>query len=830
MKKAFVLSLASMCIVLSGCSGVQNSLEQKLTANMREKSNISTDAGYEQFEEFTAQGNVVNGYYAPNGDAVPLLEQNSEEVQNGIRISFASNSHLNVRYYYDSDFSTEMDSNGCTLSPGSSIYAKVKNDGSVTTNRYGFSSFQIYAYTADGQRTPVADVPLGEDGLVWRIPEDFEESDVVIEPLGKYENRVLSFQDYYTDSKSKRIELDNTWTVDGRSTKDGTIEVNPVRPYSVRYEYDSDKYFFVSSVPDYYSYNDDEGTVYFKKVEPNEDITAFSVELKPYMQDTIRVNVKADVTLGDQKITLKKNEPYIAERLKYGDKITIQTESDCTIEYNKNLFALQADQDQHRYTLTVYENQGDFLFDPSEYSYDHGEIVFKYAGEPITGKTLLGKGRQITYSAENVDDGYWLPDGDHTIVVGDTAETKAQINQIRISPKQEATVSLPQPAYGGSITYSINGVNLTGNSVKTYCGTNIQMKLKAWDGWEVKSGATVDYNVKDELAPQKAEINGADVNHAFEELPRHQPTLKVELHKSVGQYMAFNIDAAGIDDTAKENLTYSKGGITGYQNVCEETIGTSQGITIKVQNDSLKEGKVLKILVKLVDDQKNETYRIFYMEQLPNALVIPIYQANEIANAKTWYKTIDVTISVVDKQVYQPAPVANGVIMLTAMDVENQPRLQAGDILDDDRDVRVVLKPNSGYYVTGSKVKFDQYQNDMSFKDYRKDIQSIVNKHPVKKIFTVTLDGTDAYGTVEYTLDGNPVSGKISLREGQKLVMKYHVNAPGYQIERNGKGLAKLYNSKIASKTEEAVTIEISSALDGQTIRRAEYVQVRKEG
>lgn len=39
-KKAFVLSLASMCIVLSGCSGVQNSLEQKLTANMREKSSI----------------------------------------------------------------------------------------------------------------------------------------------------------------------------------------------------------------------------------------------------------------------------------------------------------------------------------------------------------------------------------------------------------------------------------------------------------------------------------------------------------------------------------------------------------------------------------------------------------------------------------------------------------------------------------------------------------------------------------------------------------------------------------------------------------------------
>lgn len=827
MKKAFVLSLVSMCIVLSGCSGVQNSLEQKLTADMREKSSISTDAGYAQFEEFTAQGKVVNGYYAPNGDAVALLEQNSEEVQNGIKISFASNSHLNVRYYYDSDFSTEMDSNGCTLSPGSSIYAKVKNDGSVTTNQYGFSSFQIYEYSADGKRTPIAEVPLGEDGLVWSIPEDFESADVVIEPLGKYENRVLSFQDYYTDSKSKRIELDNTWTVDGRSTKDGTIEVSPVRPYSVRYEYDSDNYFFVSSVPDYYSYNDDEGTVYFKKVEPNEDITAFSVELKPYMQDTIRVNVKADVTQGEQKTTLKKNEPYIAERLKYGDKITIQTESDCTIEYNKNLFDLQADQDQHCYTLTVYENQGDFLFDPSEYSYDHGEIVFTYAGEPITGKTLLGKGRQITYSAGNVDDGYWLPDGDHTIVVGGAAETKARIKQIQISPRQEVTVSLPQPAYGGSITYSINGVNLTGNSVKTYCGTIIQMKLKAWNYWNAKFDTTVNYTVKEGLSNQVATINNVDVNGAFEELPQHQPTLTINLHKSVGPSMIFDIAASG---KQKTNLTYGKGGITGNCNVYKETIGTAQGITVNARQEVIQEGTVLKILVKLTDEQKNETQRIFYMQQLPNEVVIPIYQANEVQNRKSCYHTIDVTISVVDKQVYQPVPVANGVIVLTAVDAENQPRIQAEDILDDDRDVRVVLKPNSGYYVTGSKVKFDQFQKDMSFKDYRKDIQSIVNKHPVKKIFTVTLDGTDAYGTVEYTLDGTPVSGKISLREGQKLVMKYHVQSPGYQIERNTEGFTGLFNKTIASKTDESVTIEISSALDGQTVRRSDYVQVRKEG
>ena len=164
------------------------------------------------------------------------------------------------------------------------------------------------------------------------------------------------------------------------------------------------------------------------------------------------------------------------------------------------------------------------------------------------------------------------------------------------------------------------------------------------------------------------------------------------------------------------------------------------------------------------------------------------------------------------------------------MDVENQPRIQAGDIIDDDRSVRVVIKPNNGYYVTGSNVKFDQYQKDMSFKAYRKDIQSIVNKHPVRKVFTVTLDCTDDYGTVEYTLVGTPVSGEISLREGQKLIMKYRLTTLGYQIERDSKGIVGVYNRAIAGKKDESVTIEVSSTLDGQTIRRSDYVQVRKEG
>lgn len=828
MKKAFVLSLASMCIALSGCSSVQDSLEQKLLANMRENSGISTDAAYEQFQEYAAQGKVADGYYTPNGEAVTFAEQDNNESQSGVKISFASNSNLDVRYYYDPDFSTQIDSDECTLPLGGSIYAKVKVNGSVTTNKYGFSSFRIYEYSTDGKRIPVDEVSPGEDGLLWHIPENFEGSDVVIEPFGKYENRVLSFQDYFIDSKSKRNDVSgSTWTVDNESAKDGTIEINPIRPYYVRYEYDRSRYFFVSSVPACYSYSDDEGIVYFKKVEPSEDITAFSVELKPYMTEKICVDVEANVRQGDRETKLKKNETYTASHLKYGDKITIQTKEACEINYNKELFSLQADDDNHCYTLTVREGLGDFVFDLNDYSYAHGEVVFHYAGQVVNGKITLAKGRRITYYAQNIDDGYWLPDGDHTIIVGDAADTKDMINRIQFYPKQEVTVSLPQPEYGGSITYSINGIHQTGNSVRTYCGTDIQMKLNAWNGWKAKYDSTVNYVVNAGQSNQTTTIDGFDVNHAFEEFPQHKPNLIVNLDKSVGSNMTFDISTSG---ERKTDLTYGKGGITGKRKVYEGTIGTAQGISIKAQQDELQEGKALKIVAELTDTQKNKVYRIFYIQQLPDSAVIPIYQANEFENSQICYKTIDVTISVVDKQVYQPTPATNAVVTLTAMDVENQPRIQAGDIMDDDRSVRVVIKPNNGYYATGSNVKFDQYQKDMSFKAYRKDIQSIVNKHPVRKVFTVTLDCTDDYGTVEYTLDGTPVSGETNLREGQKLIMKYCLNTLGYQIERGSKGIVGLYNGMIASKKDESVTIEISSTLDGQTIRRSDYVQVKKEG
>ena len=75
------------------------------------------------------------------------------------------------------------------------------------------------------------------------------------------------------------------------------------------------------------------------------------------------------------------------------------------------------------------------MFDPTEYVYEHGTIVFKCFGEVVTSTQYLAAGSKITYEQGTVEDGYWLAHGDHVIIVGDEAETKRQLNSIRFIPQ-----------------------------------------------------------------------------------------------------------------------------------------------------------------------------------------------------------------------------------------------------------------------------------------------------------------------------------------------------------------------------------------------------------
>ena len=145
------------------------------------------------------------------------------------------------------------------------------------------------------------------------------------------------------------------------------------------------------------------------------------------------------------------------------------------------------------YKLLVPEKGGEFLFDPSEYKYDHGTISFIYLGEKVTTPQKLAKGRKIYYEETSASTGYWLAGHDHYIVVGDAEETNKALKEIHFTPKVDVKVRLPQPDYGGSVQYKLNGRRVYANSVSTYSGAVITMKFFPWEGWISKVTGEEEY-------------------------------------------------------------------------------------------------------------------------------------------------------------------------------------------------------------------------------------------------------------------------------------------------------------------------------------------------
>ena len=156
------------------------------------------------------------------------------------------------------------------------------------------------------------------------------------------------------------------------------------------------------------------------------------------------------------------------------------------------------------------EKNASFYFDPSEYSYSHGKILFKCRGRELVSGQYLGEGSQIEYEADNVEEGYWLPDGDHTIVVGSEGETKKALKEIKFYPKTPVQVYLTQPKAGGTITYFVDGTAVETPSVEVYAGTNIYMDFLAWEGWICNKKDHIFYTAGEE-ATQEMHVDRTDM-------------------------------------------------------------------------------------------------------------------------------------------------------------------------------------------------------------------------------------------------------------------------------------------------------------------------------
>ena len=127
--------------------------------------------------------------------------------------------------------------------------------------------------------------------------------------------------------------------------------------------------------------------------------------------------------------------------------------------------------------------------------------------------------------------------------------------------------------------------------------------------------------------------------------------------------------------------------------------------------------------------------------------------------------------------------------------------------------------------------KTDIYSDTMAYSKYVSNISSVLSKHPVKKLYSITLDAADAYGKVTFKIDGKTVdAGTYNLKEEQKLELSYEITDGSHVIAREGSNWFEDRVNDIqgvVNKTKENVTIPITSSLDGAKVTRDKYIKVK---
>lgn len=287
--------------------------------------------------------------------------------------------------------------------------------------------------------------------------------------------------------------------------------------------------------------------------------------------------------------------------------------------------------------VVTADSDGSFVFNSSDYQYEHGKINFLYQGSIIADGQRIGKNSEITYEAASVDKGYWLPDGEHKIIVSGEDQAKADMRAIRFYKHERRSVKLVQPDYGGDIEYSVDGLNYKLPRVTVYCGSEIEMAFKPWNGWDCNYPDNSKYIVTED-ENQIAGVNGKNIgNDIFTENEAYKPTLEVKLDSSIGKSISFSINASGatpVQDVIMDG-TFDK-------TIFESKIGTEKAFTITAEGSGLLNEEKIVLYIEYIyadgTDPKNQKT----IKKLPGSAVISVY--DDIKQRDNLCKEINIEI------------------------------------------------------------------------------------------------------------------------------------------------------------------------------------------
>ncbi len=239
-------------------------------------------------------------------------------------------------------------------------------------------------------------------------------------------------------------------------------------------------------------------------------------------------------------------------------------------------------------------------------------------------------------------------------------------------------------------------------------------------------------------------------------------------------------------------------------------------------SNKLSADYALKFAVKKIDDGGKEYTSTQYMSGSSQQTHVDLYGGEQDLGRA--YKKITVTISHVEASAYTPVTVKNGTVTLALE--EDGRELTGGAVLEKKSEVTVTIKPKDGYYVTGSNETSGVYSETMKFEKWEKDQQKILAAHPIQKAIWVTLNSEDKHGLCVYKLDGETVSGKVKLEDGQKLEITYSLTDEKYEIEFDFWDFQRFSDGG----RKKTASIKVSAELDGKTLSPADFgIELKKK-
>ena len=471
---------------LAGCSSAKVNLQNTILEEMQEKSGVFEDEDYQKYEELKNTGKLDLDGYVIGSHPKTDTDDSEEVIKTGtIHVTLSHNNHLDVQYYLDED-KTKIVDNECWLNPGDSLYYSYALPINVKTDFYSFDTFKIYSYLPNRTlETRINTCP--KDNVVFTVPDEYNGTELSVEPIGKYSSRTLTLNDYFVDVEGISHDARGKWIVNKKVVEEDIAFLSPTVDCNVSYQYDPNQYYVSETRPQFFS--NPEGIIHFDVVSPRESTSEFAVKVKEYTTVTFDGSVKgiSKVWVNDIEQKLSKNSLI---HLRQGDQIKVEVK-DKYVAGSNDLFAVDN------------PKSNEYLFEVPDSNITNMSIIVTSSDSTVFEKPVFVNG---SVSVVYADTGIEIADGN--IVSKDTRIT------VKVTPN--------------------DGYYISGNKVKedgTYSQTmkyselskNIQNLAK---DHAIKKIITIYVDTNDPYGSVKFISNGKEINSSIK--LKSEETIKIE--------------------------------------------------------------------------------------------------------------------------------------------------------------------------------------------------------------------------------------------------------------------------------------------------------------